>query len=94
MILVRTPRFASLLLVWLFARAAPAQPAALLGRVLDARTETPALQVVLEVPALGLAVRADSTGAVRLARVPPGAHRVRVRALGYAPLGGPPVRRR
>jgi hypothetical protein len=85
-IVMRTALLASLL-GGLCARAAfsqpSAQPAALVGRVLDERTEAPVAQAVLEVPALGLAVRADSTGAVRLAHVPPGAHRVRVRALGY-----------
>lgn len=67
----------------LVARLASAQPAALVGRVLADRTEAPVSHAVLELPVLGRSARSDSAGVVRLANVPPGAHRVRVRAIGY-----------
>lgn len=64
-----------------------AQSGAITGQVLsDNRPERPIADAHIEVRSRGLATRSDSAGRFRLNGVPPGAHVVVVRALGFDSL--------
>jgi hypothetical protein len=63
-----------------------AQPASLIGRVMDAKRERPVAGALVEVRSLRLGVRADSSGMFRIRGVTAGLHEVLVRAVGYDPV--------
>lgn len=73
------------------ARAAqPATPrpdgATFAGTVLADSTERPIADAVVTVGATGSAARTDSLGRFAVVALPPGLHRIRVRAVGFEPL--------
>lgn len=63
-----------------------AQPAVLMGRVLDQNGERPLAGATVEVPRLDKRVLTDSTGAFRMDSVPPGRQQVAVRLIGFDPV--------
>lgn len=73
-----------LLLLVLPGASAPAQPAELSGRVLDAVTGQGIAGATIAVTTTGAGVRTDSAGRYRVTGLPVGIHRFLVSATGYA----------
>lgn len=63
-----------------------AQPAVLMGRVLDQNGERPLAGATVELTRLDKRVLTDSTGAFRMDSVPPGRQQVAVRLIGFDPV--------
>lgn len=83
---VRLPQYLWLALLLLAPRALPAQdPAGIIGRVFDERSNEVLVEVLLFVDGTRRDVTLSRQGRFVLSGLPPGAHRVEVRAVGYRP---------